>query len=120
MRSSTKNQWAFVPLLHALGTAAAVVLAVIATTFLTEFLLCIALSTGPVLVVVRGIGALVFSTAQFTEQAALRAFRSLTEIISSNNVKLIVALLVCVTTTTAAVLTVCTHPVGLYTGVVPL
>lgn len=118
-RNSSKDQWAFTPLLHSLGTAAAVVLAVIATTFLTEFLLCIALSTGPVVVVVRGIGAFICSVvrhvssgAQFTKQVAVDVFRSLAAT-SSSGMKLIIALVVCVTTAAAAaaptmLTTVCT------------
>lgn len=120
MLSSSKQKRALVPLLQSLGTVAAAVLAVIATAFLTEFLLCIALSTGPVVVVVRGIGTLICSTARrvsgsvrFTKQVAVDALRFLPETLSK--MKFIVKLVACVTTTTA-VLAVCTHPMAATTS----
>lgn len=111
MAPSSTKQWAVVPLLRNLGTAVTVVLAVIATMLLTELLLCISLSAGPVIVVVRGVVAFGASTvrrvsafAQVSKQVAVDMDCYLAEMLSQRKR---VAAAACVATTT--VLAVCTR-----------
>ena len=104
MTPSSTKRWAFVPLLRSLGEAVTVVLTVITTMLLTELLLCISLSTGPVIVVVRGVAALVSSTirrvsvlGQATQKIAKDVVCCLAQMFSER--KLVVAM-ACVATTT--------------------